>query len=66
MPVNNGPADHRNLRRASSRKMNNSCPQTIISQQTGAATAMELTLLATTPPKVLSRKVIEEEITCRL
>jgi hypothetical protein len=48
MPVAMVQPDHRNFRSESGRQMNNSCPQTTISQQTGAATAIELTLLATT------------------
>jgi hypothetical protein len=39
---------HHNLGRESGQQMNNSCPVMRISQPRGAATAIELTLLATT------------------
>jgi hypothetical protein len=58
--------DHRNLGSESGQQMNSSCPVMGISQRWGAATAIELTLSATTSRRSLSRKVIEEEITCRM
>lgn len=46
-------------------QMNSGCPVSSIWQQRGVATANELPLFSNHIPKVLSRKAIEEEITCR-
>jgi hypothetical protein len=58
--------NHRNRRSGGGQQMNSSCPVSSIWQQRGAATAIEINVISNHIPKVLSRKVIEEEITCRL
>jgi hypothetical protein len=66
MPTAMMQPDHRSPESENGRQMNSSYPVLDISQRWGAATAIELGLLATTSRRCLSRKVIEEEIACRL
>ena len=57
--------DEANLGSESGQQMNSGCPVRSISQRVGAATQIELTLIATNPEGA-SRKVTEEEMACRL
>ena len=57
--------DEADLGSESGQQMNSGCPVMRISQPVGAATQIELTLIATNPEGA-SRKVTEEEMACRM